>query len=80
MAKLKVNFTFPDNIVPRPVIWELGQKFSVITNIRKAEVRDDSGWVMLELEGEESEIDLSLDWVRSTGVQVDLVSGDVVAG
>ena len=43
-------------------------------------MRDDSGWVMLELEGEESEIDLSLDWVRSTGVQVDLVSGDVVAG
>ena len=80
MAKLKVNFTFPDTIVPRPVIWELGQKFPVITNIRKAEVRDDSGWVMLELEGEEGEIDLSLDWVRSTGVQVDLVSGDVVAG
>ena len=80
MAKLQVNFTFPDNIVPRPVIWELGKKFPVITNIRKAEVRDDSGWVMLELEGEEGEIDLSLDWVRSTGVQVDLVSGDVVAG
>jgi hypothetical protein len=80
MAKLKVNFTFSDNLVLRPVIWELGREFSVITNIRKAEVRDDFGWVMLELEGEESEIIVSLDWVRSTGVQVDLVSGDVVAG
>ena len=38
------------------------------------------GWVVLELEGEEDEIASGLDWVTSTGVRVDPVSGDVVEG
>ena len=80
MAKLRVTFTFPANLVPRPVIWEVSQKYPLVTNIRRAEVRDDYGWVMLELEGDEERIQEALDWVRSTGVEVDLVSGDVMEG
>ena len=33
---------------------------------------------ILELEGEEEEITSGLEWVRSIGVRVDPVSGDVV--
>ena len=80
MAKLRVTLTFPADLVPRPVIWELSQKYPVVTNIRRAEVRDDYGWVMLELEGGEDEVNAGIDWVRTTGVQVDLVAGDVVEG
>jgi hypothetical protein len=35
---------------------------------------------MLELDGDEQTIQEALDWVRSTGVEVDLVSGDVLEG
>lgn len=80
MAKLRVTFTFPANLVPRPVIWEVSQKYPLVTNIRRAEVRDDYGWVMLELDGDEEKIQEALDWVRTTGVEVDLISGDVVEG
>jgi hypothetical protein len=80
MAKLRVTFTFPANLVPRPVIWEVSQKYPLVTNIRRAEVRDDYGWVMLEIDGDEDKIQEALGWVRSTGVEVDLVSGDVVEG
>jgi hypothetical protein len=38
------------------------------------------GWVVLELEGEEKEIDAGLQWVTSTGVRVDPVGGDLVEG
>jgi len=41
-------------------------------------VREDMGWVILELEGEEDEIQRGLDWVTSLGVRVDPVDGDVV--
>lgn len=80
MAKKRVKFTFPQQLITEPVIYELGRKFNIITNIRRAEVRDDTGWVVLELEGDEAEITNGVDWVISTGVRVDPVGGDVLEG
>ena len=78
MSKRRVRFTFPAGLITEPVIFDLGHKFQVVTNIRRADVREDMGWVILELEGEEEEIERGLDWVTSMGVRVDPVSGDVV--
>ena len=41
-------------------------------------MREDVGWVVLEIEGNEDEIDRGLAWVKSMGVRVDPVTGDVV--
>ena len=80
MGKQRVKFTFSVDMIKEPVIYRLGHNFEIVTNIRRAEVGDKMGWVLLELEGEEAEIERGLDWVSSTGVRVDPVSGDVVAG
>jgi len=80
MTKMRVKFTFPQELITEPVIYELARKFKIITNIRRADVREDMGWVVLELEGDEDEINRGIDWVISTGVRVDPVSGDVVEG
>jgi len=58
----------------------LGQKFKIVTNIRRAEVNEDVGWVILELEGDDPEIQKGLEWVSSTGVGVDPLGGDVIDG
>ena len=78
MAKRRAKFTFPTDLITEPVIFDLGHKFRVVTNIRRADVREDVGWVILEIEGEEEEIESGLDWVTSMGVRVDPVSGDVI--
>ncbi len=39
-----------------------------------------SYWVVLELEGEEEEIEQGIVWVTSKGVRVDPVIGDIVEG
>ena len=80
MDKKRVKFTFPKGLITEPVIYQLGHKFKIVTNIRRADVREDMGWVVLELVGEEDEIDRGTDWVVSTGVRVDPVSGDLVEG
>ncbi len=80
MARKRVKFTFPQDMITEPIIYQLGQKFRVITNIRRADVREDMGWVVLELEGDEDEIARALEWVTSAGVRIDPVSGDVVEG
>ena len=80
MTRKRVKFTFPQQKITEPVIYALGQQFKLVTKIRRAHVREDMGWVVLELEGEEEEIATGLDWVTSTGVRVDPVGGDVVEG
>ena len=80
MATKRVRFTFPTQLITEPVIYQLGQKFQIVTNIRRADVREDMGWVVLELEGEEEEIDRGIQWVSTAGVRVDPVGGDVIEG
>ena len=80
MAKRQVMFTFPEELVKEPIIYNLGQQFKVVTNIRRADVSEDRGWVVLELEGEEKDIEQGIAWVTSKGVRVDPVIGDIVEG
>ena len=80
MDKLRVKFTFVERLIKEPVIWKLGRQFDVVTNIRRADVQDDRGWVILELEGDREEIDRGLNWVEQQGVRVDPVYEDIVEG
>ncbi len=80
MAKQRFKFTFPQELITTPVIYELGIKFSLITNVRRADVREGVGWVILEVEGDEEQIENGLGWVSELGVRVDSVGGDIVEG
>lgn len=80
MAKQQVMFTFPQEKIKEPVIYSLGKKFEVVTNIRRADVSQDNGWVVLEIEGRAEDIEKGIAWVKETGVRVDPVPGDMVEG
>jgi len=80
MAIQKVRFTFLDRLIKEPVIYQVGCDFKVVTDIRRADIQEGIGWVILELEGEQTAIDDALDWVQSMGVRVDPAVGDVVEG
>jgi hypothetical protein len=70
MAVNRVKFTFPTNLVTEPIIYTISKNFEIITNIRRADVRPEMGWVILDLIGTESEISKSLDWAKTSGVTV----------
>ncbi len=78
--KRSVMFTFPQDLVPKPIIYDLVKKFEIIPNIRRADVSEDKGWMVLELEGKESDIEKAIAWVTGKGIRVDPVSGDIVEG
>ena len=80
MGKQRVKFTFQADLVKEPIIYNLGRDFKIVTNIRRADVQEDMGWVVLELDGEAAEIERGLAWGSSTGVRGDPVSGDVIEG
>lgn len=80
MAKRQVMFTFPPQLVREPIIYDLGIQFKVITNIRRADITENKGWVVLELEGEEKDIERAITWLTDKGIRVDPVIGDIVEG
>lgn len=80
MAKRRVKFTFPPELVSQPIIYQLGHQFNIVTNIRRADVWEDRGWVVLELEGEDEEIRRGIAWVTAKGVRVDPIEGDIIEG
>lgn len=80
MARRRVRFTFPEQLITEPLIYDLGRKFEIVTNIRRANVQERVGWVVLELEGDEDEIERGLEWMIAAGVRVDPITGDLIEG
>lgn len=80
MAKRQLMLTFPQKLIKEPIIYNLSHQFKIVTNIRQADVSEDKGWVVLELEGDEKEIERGITWMKSKGVRVDPAIGDIVEG
>ena len=71
---------FPTRLITQPVIWELAQKFKLVTNVRQASVTDEIGIVSLSLAGEREEIKRSIVWLEELGVKVEPVEINTIEG
>lgn len=78
MARRRLKLIFGPSLVKEPVIYQLGRKFEIVTNIRRADVTKDQGWVLLEVSGEPDELDRGIVFLESKGVTVEPAEGDLV--
>ena len=62
------------------MLFQSGQKFKVITNIRQCSVTDEIGIVCLELDGPRDEVKAAIRWMEKQGVNVEPVEIGVIAG
>ncbi len=72
--------TYPRKAIQEPVIYDLGRKFKVVTNVRQASVTEEVGIVSLELEGERSEIKKAIKWLEGLKIKVEPVEINVIEG
>jgi len=77
-SKSRLWLTFPAPLITRPVIWELGQKFKVVFNLRQVSVGKDIGIVCLELDGARAEIQAAIAWLESLDIEVEPVEISVL--
>lgn len=75
MASLRVKLTFPEKLIKEPVIYNLGNRYEIITNVRRANVETKIGWVILELEGDETALENGLRYLDEVGVIVEQIDG-----
>ncbi len=76
MAKRRVMLTYTPETSTEPIIYNLGKQFNIVTNICRADTTRDRGWIELELDGEDKDIEAGITWVISKGVRVDPVSDE----
>jgi len=69
---------YPPRLITTPIIWQLGHKFKVVTNVRQASVTDEIGVVCLELDGPRAEIKAAIKWLEKAGVKVEPVEINVI--
>jgi ABC-type methionine transport system ATPase subunit len=79
MSRMRVRLTFPPERIQEPIIYHLVKDFDIVTNIRRADVKADHGWVVLELEGKEENLERGIAWLKGKGVKVDPIERDVIA-
>lgn len=78
MPSRRVRLTFPTKLVKEPVIYNVGVNFQVVTNIRRANVENSAGWVVLEISGDEDALTRAEEYMRELGVEVEPIVGDIV--
>jgi len=77
---VRLFVSFPEELVDRPMIYEVVKRFDVVPNIRRANVEQHSGWVILELTGAQEQLDGSIAYLEEVGCTVNTMEGDVIEG
>jgi hypothetical protein len=78
VTREKVYLTYPPELLREPVIYQLGRKFRVVTNIRGANISGEVGLVALEVEGDEIEVAAAVEWLREIGVSVEPIEKNLI--
>ena len=69
---------YPPRLITTPVIWDLGHKFQIVTNVRQASVTDEIGIVCLELDGPRTEIKAAIKSLEKQGISVEPIEINVI--
>jgi ABC-type methionine transport system ATPase subunit len=66
------NLTFHREMFSKPILFNIGKRFRLTVNIRRAILNEESGWAEVQLTGAEEEIGRAVADLHTTGV---IVSG-----
>jgi ABC-type methionine transport system ATPase subunit len=77
---VRLFVSFPEELVDRPMIYEVVKRFDVVPNLRRANVEQHSGWVILELNGDQEQVDGAIAYLEELGCTVNTMEGDVIEG
>ncbi|HYM51232.1 MAG TPA: NIL domain-containing protein [Candidatus Limnocylindrales bacterium] len=71
MPRAVVRLTFRGEVFKDPVLYQMGKDYHLVTNIRRAHVDQGEGWLEVELDGQQADIDAALEYCRSRGITVE---------
>jgi len=78
MTAKKIVLNFPKDKIDKPIVYKLIKDHHLSFNIMKASITpDQEGHMVLELDGENAEIDKGIKYLKDQGVSVEPLSKDI---
>ncbi len=77
---VRLYVSFPEELVDRPMVYEIVKQYDVVPNIRRAGIEARDGWVILELTGPADKRDAAVRYLEDVGCTVNRMEGDVLEG
>ena len=73
MGKARLHLTLPGHLASEPILHRLATEFGVVTNIRRANIEDRGGWVIVEVDGDDERVASAVAWLAEHGLEVDRI-------
>lgn len=77
MKTQRLELTFPEKMIKKPIIYHLVKEYNVIPNIRRANVDEKCGWMVLELSGEDEALENAFQHLQDLGVEIEFLDSFV---
>ncbi len=79
MTKKRLVLTFPENIVTKPITYQLVKKYDLKFNILRAEITADiEGKILLEIEGTKEKVDEGIRFLENEGITIQDAAKDIL--
>jgi ABC-type methionine transport system ATPase subunit len=69
----RLHLTFPGHLASEPILHRLAIEFGLVTNIRRANIEERGGWVIVEVDGDDDRIAEAVAWLAERGLGVDRI-------
>jgi len=78
MINKKILFHFRTNQAGKPIVYHLIKNFNLTVSILRAQITPDAeGYLVLDISGQENDINRGIEFVKKSGVNVDTVKKDI---
>jgi ABC-type methionine transport system ATPase subunit len=70
--KKRFKLVFPQNLIREPVLFTMVKTYDVMPNIRRARVTETVAEIVVDITGEEENIDLAIQALKKQGVDAEM--------
>lgn len=78
MPKMWLHLIFPEEQIKKPIIYKMAMKYQVVPNIRRANVTETTGEMVLELSGKKDNLEKAIRYLKRLKIKVEPITGDIV--
>ena len=74
MPTRTLRLNYPATLLRQPILHQLIRAFDLSVNILRAQISLEVGWLEIQADGPESELDRAQAWLNEQGIEVILMS------
>ena len=67
----RYKMMFPATTLGEPFMYKMSRDMNVIPNIVKGRISDEQAWLDIEIEGQDGDIEIALEYLQSKGVVIE---------